>query len=55
MKAHADVAIVVHRWYGVVHIGEERWRCTSNVAVEALKSWKVAEQGSAPRSKGRGR
>lgn len=55
LNDHADVAIVVHRWYSGVHIGGERWRCISNVAVEALKSWKAAEQGSAPRSKGRGR
>ncbi|KAI0085567.1 hypothetical protein BDY19DRAFT_441901 [Irpex rosettiformis] len=48
LNHHSDVLVVVYRWYGGVKIGGERWRCISNVAVEALKEL-GSEEGSQSR------
>ncbi|KAI0077539.1 hypothetical protein K474DRAFT_1082817 [Panus rudis PR-1116 ss-1] len=42
LGGYEDVIVIVHRWYGGVKLGSDRWKCISDAAKEALEVGRFA-------------
>lgn len=48
LGGYEDVIVIVHRWYGGVKLGSDRWKCISGAAKEALELGGFQRGGGQP-------